>query len=150
LFSNLLIERLSASSSIDFEFGDPLPLNDYFSIIDRHYELRVECEQINSTLEISSKQFRAIQKRLLSKFKDKTPSLLDNLDILLENTNQQILALADRYEQSRYELNRCSHDLSCATKLICLLLKISVSLSNDNAQLLNAILSPVTSDDNEQ
>ncbi|CAF4578391.1 unnamed protein product, partial [Rotaria magnacalcarata] len=80
LFSNLLIERLSASSSIDFEFGDPLPLNDYFSIIDRHYELRVECEQINSTLEISSKQFRAIQKRLLSKFKDKTPSLLDNLD----------------------------------------------------------------------
>ncbi|CAF4913593.1 unnamed protein product, partial [Rotaria sp. Silwood1] len=69
---------------------------------------------------------------------------------LLENTNQQILALADRYEQCRYELNRCSHDLSCATKLICLLLKISVNLSNENTQLLNAILSPVISDDNEQ
>jgi hypothetical protein len=58
--------------------------------------------------------------------------------------------LADRYEQCRYELNRCSHDVSCATKLICLLLKISVNLSNENSQLLNAILSPVRSDDNEQ
>ncbi|CAF0861236.1 unnamed protein product [Rotaria sordida] len=150
LFCHLLIERLSAKSIIEFEFGDPLPLNDYFSLVDHHYESRVECEQINLTLDICSKQFRAIQKRLLNKFKDKTPTLLDNLDILLENTNQQILALADRYEQSRYELNRCSHDLSCATKLICLLLKISVNLSNENAQLLNAILSPVISDDNEQ
>ncbi|CAF0802521.1 unnamed protein product [Adineta ricciae] len=151
LFCHLLIERLHASSpTIDFEFGDPLPLDDYFLLIDRHYELRVECEQINSTLDVCSKQFRAIQKRLLNKFKDKTPTLLDNLDILLENTNQQILALANRYEQCRYELNRASHDLSCATKLICLLLKTSVNLSNENAQLLNAILSPVTSDDNEQ
>ena len=144
-------------------------MNDYFLLIDRHYELRVECEQINSTLDVCSKQFRAIQKRLLNKFKDKTPTLLDNLDILLENTNQQvslvlekadshhsillnfqILALASRYEQCRYELNRASHDLSCATKLICLLLKTSVNLSNENAQLLNAILSPVISDDNEQ
>ncbi|CAF2420164.1 unnamed protein product [Rotaria sp. Silwood2] len=150
LFCHSLIERLSTRSIIEFEFGDPLPLNDYFLLIDHHYELRVECEQINSTLDICSKQFRAIQKRLLNKFKDKTPTLLDNLDVLLENTNQQILALADRYEQCRYELNRCSHDLSCATKLICLLLKISVNLSNENTQLLNAILSPVISDDNEQ
>ncbi|CAF1140201.1 unnamed protein product [Adineta steineri] len=151
LFSNLLTERLHASSStIEFEFGDPLPLEDYFLLVDRHYETRVECEQINSTLDICSKQFRAIQKRLLNKFKDKTPTLLDNLDILLENTNQQIVALANRYEQCRYELSRSSHDLSCATKLICLLLKISVNLSNENAQLLNAILSPVISDDNEQ
>lgn len=168
LFCQLLIERLSSSSpSIEFEYGDPLPFNDYFLLIDRHYELRVECEQINATLDICSKQFRAIQKRLLNKFKDKTPTLLDNLDVLLENTNQQvrhspffsssndclcfqIFALADRYEQCRYQLNRCSHDLSCATKLICLLLKISVNLSNDNSQLLNAILSPVRSDDNEQ
>jgi len=91
LFCHLLIERLNASSStIEFEFGDPLPLEDYFLLIDRHYELRVECEQINSTLNICSKQFRAIQKRLLNKFKDKTPTLLDNLDILLENTNQQV------------------------------------------------------------
>lgn len=151
LFCQLLIERLNVlTPSIDFEYGDSLPYNDYFQLIDRHYELRIECEQINSTLDICSKQFRAIQKRLLNKFKDKTPTLLDNLDVLLENTNQQILALADRYEQCRSELARCSHDLSCASKLVCLLLKISVNLSNENTQLLNAILLPVLSDDNEQ
>jgi len=87
----LLIERLNLlTPSIDFEYGDSLPYNEYFQLIDRHYELRIECEQINSTLDICSKQFRAIQKRLLNKFKDKTPTLLDNLDVLLENTNQQV------------------------------------------------------------
>lgn len=91
LFCHLFLERMkSSSSTIEFEFGDPLPFNDYFVLIDRHYELRVECEQINAALDTCSKQFRAIQKRLLNKFKDKTPTLLDNLDVLLENTNQQV------------------------------------------------------------
>lgn len=90
LFCQLLVERLSASSSIEFEYGDPLPYPDYFALIDRHFENRVECEQLNATLDVCSKQFRAIQKRLLAKFKDKTPTMLDNLDILLENTSQQV------------------------------------------------------------
>ena len=86
----MLIERLGASSSIEFEYGDALPYQDYFALIDQHFEYRVECEQLNATLDICSKQFRAIQKRLLNKFKDKTPTLLDNLDVLAENTSQQV------------------------------------------------------------
>ena len=91
---------MSASSTIEFDFGDPLPLNEYFLLIDRHFGLRVECEQINSALDICSKQFRAIQKRLLSKFKDKTPTSLDNLDVLLESTSQQVL----HYFERRFDL----------------------------------------------
>ncbi|CAF1194371.1 unnamed protein product [Didymodactylos carnosus] len=91
LFSQFLIERLSSTnSSIEFEYGEPLPYSDYFEIIDRHYELRIECEKINEMIDVCSKQFRAIQKRLLNKFKDKTPTLLDNLDVLLENTHHQV------------------------------------------------------------
>jgi Bardet-Biedl syndrome 9 protein len=91
LLCQQLIERLvSSSSSIEFEYGDTLPYAEYFALIDRHYGLRVECEQINASLDIYSKQFRAIQKRLLSKLKDKTPTQLDNLDTLLENSCQQV------------------------------------------------------------
>lgn len=35
-------------------------------------------------------QFRAIQRRLLTRFKDKTPSPLANLDTLLEGTYRQV------------------------------------------------------------
>ena len=35
-------------------------------------------------------QFRSIQKRLLTRFKDKTPAPLQNLDTLLEGTYRQV------------------------------------------------------------
>lgn len=40
-------------------------------------------------------QFRAVQRRLLTKFKDKTPTPLTNLDNLLEGTYKQILHITD-------------------------------------------------------
>lgn len=40
-------------------------------------------------------QFRAVQRRLLTKFKDKTPTPLTNLDNLLEGTYKQILQITD-------------------------------------------------------
>jgi len=41
-------------------------------------------------LEQRSAQFRAIQRRLLTRFKDKTPSPLAYLDTLLEGTFRQV------------------------------------------------------------
>ena len=35
-------------------------------------------------------QFRVIQRRLLARFKDKTPSPLNNLDTLLDGTYRQV------------------------------------------------------------
>ena len=40
-------------------------------------------------LEERAQQFRAIQRRLLTRFKDKTPSPLANLDTLLDGTYRQ-------------------------------------------------------------
>jgi Bardet-Biedl syndrome 9 protein len=37
-----------------------------------------------------SAQFRSIQRRLLTRFKDKTPAPLQNLDTLLEGTYRQV------------------------------------------------------------
>ena len=38
-----------------------------------------------------AQQFRAIQRRLLTRFKDKTPAPLANLDTLLDGTYRQVL-----------------------------------------------------------
>ena len=38
-----------------------------------------------------AQQFRAIQRRLLTRFKDKTPAPLANLDTLLDGTYRQVI-----------------------------------------------------------
>ena len=44
-----------------------------------------------------SQQFRAIQKRLLARFKDKTPISLSNLDTLLNGSSQQASVLCQLF-----------------------------------------------------
>ena len=46
-------------------------------------------------LEQRATQFRAVQRRLLTKYKDKTLTPLTNLDNLLEGTYKQILQLTE-------------------------------------------------------
>lgn len=47
-------------------------------------------EQCRELLKRHAQQFRAIQKRLLTRFKDKTPVGLAHLDTLLEGTFMQV------------------------------------------------------------
>ena len=53
--------------------------------------MRVGLEQCKELLSRHAHQFRAIQKRLLSHFKDKTPSGLLHLDTLLDGTYMQVI-----------------------------------------------------------
>jgi Bardet-Biedl syndrome 9 protein len=85
---------------------------------------------------------RAIQKRLLNKFKDKTPTTLDNLDAILEATYRQITTLADRHEQNQRELNLASQSLSCATNLYILLIALSQNLTQEEIEILEFVLTP--------
>ena len=52
--------------------------------------MRVEREQYLIAVEQHAQQFRAIQKRLLNRFKDNTPSSLQHLDTLLDGTFLQV------------------------------------------------------------
>ncbi|XP_027622663.1 protein PTHB1 isoform X2 [Tupaia chinensis] len=70
-------------------FSGPLPLQEYFELIDRHFELRVNGEKLEELLSERAVQFRAIQRRLLTRFKDKTPAPLQHLDTLLDGTYKQ-------------------------------------------------------------
>lgn len=130
--------------------NDKPPLNEYFEIIDNHYRMRISMEQCREVLKRHAQQFRAIQKRLLTRFKDKTPVGLAHLDTLLEGTFMQIMALADKYEVFQSDLERCSNDLACATKLTLMVIKLSVIMSPEEYRTLEACLNPVVIFDSEQ
>ncbi|TRY97356.1 hypothetical protein DNTS_031697 [Danionella cerebrum] len=70
-------------------FTGPIPLPEYFEIVDHHFELRVNAQKYQDLLSERAVQFRAIQRRLLTRFKDKTPGPLQNLDSLMEGTYRQ-------------------------------------------------------------
>lgn len=72
---------------------DPLPLQDYFSAVDAHFAARAAVASTAEALELRATQYRAVQKRLLQRFKDRTPGPLGSLDLLLDETYSQLMHL---------------------------------------------------------
>ncbi|KAH1177382.1 hypothetical protein KIL84_011084 [Mauremys mutica] len=88
-----LEEHFKKQNSKDFTctFSGSVPLQEYFELIDRHFELRLNAEKFEELLSERAIQFRAIERRLLTRFKDKTPAPLQHLDTLLEGTYRQVI-----------------------------------------------------------
>lgn len=127
-------------------FAGPIPLPDYFEIVDQHFELRVGAEKYQDLLSERAVQFRAIQRRLLTRFKDKTPAPLQNLDSLMEGTYRQVIALADAAEENRDNLNQAFARLRSATHLLILLVALWQGLGPDQTSILEATLLPLLED----
>ncbi|EOB05416.1 Protein PTHB1, partial [Anas platyrhynchos] len=87
-----LEEHFKKQNCKDFActFSGSIPLQEYFELIDRHFELRLNAEKFRELLSERAVQFRAIERRLLTRFKDKTPAPLQHLDTLLEGTFREV------------------------------------------------------------
>ncbi|KAK7157146.1 hypothetical protein R3I93_008577 [Phoxinus phoxinus] len=132
----------------DFQnsFSGPVPLTEYFHTLDQHFQLRVSAQQYQDLLSERAVQFRAIQRRLLTRFKDKTPGPLHNLDTLMEGTYRQVLALADAADDTRERLNQAFVRLRSATHLLILLLSLWQRLNSEQSDILEATLLPLLTD----
>uniref|UniRef100_A0A3Q3J5M0 Bardet-Biedl syndrome 9 n=1 Tax=Monopterus albus TaxID=43700 RepID=A0A3Q3J5M0_MONAL len=127
-------------------FSGPLPLQEYFLCVDHHFQLRVNAQQYQDLLSERAVQFRAIQRRLLTRFKDKTPAPLQNLDTLLDATYSQVMALAEAAEENQVLLGEAFVRLQSATHLLVLLLSLWQGLTSDQTVILEATLLPLLQD----
>ncbi|XP_048366673.1 protein PTHB1 isoform X2 [Sphaerodactylus townsendi] len=130
-------------------FSGPIPLQEYFEIIDHHFELRLNAAKYEQLLSERAIQFRAIQRRLLARFKDKTPAPLQHLDTLLEGTYRQVIALADAAEENQANMFQAFTKLKSATQLVILLISLWQKLSADQVAILEATFLPLTQDTQE-
>ncbi|KAJ7322650.1 hypothetical protein JRQ81_018937 [Phrynocephalus forsythii] len=130
-------------------FSGPIPLQEYFELIDQHFELRLNAVKYEQLLSERAIQFRAIQRRLLARFKDKTPAPLQHLDTLLEGTYRQIIALADAAEENQASMFQTSTKLKSATQLVILLISLWQKLSADQVAILESAFLPLTQDNQE-
>ncbi|XP_060051796.1 protein PTHB1 isoform X2 [Erinaceus europaeus] len=130
-------------------FSGSMPLQEYFELIDHHFELRLNGEKLEELLSERAIQFRAIQRRLLTRFKDETPSPLQHLDTLLDGTYKQVIALADAVEENQDSLFQSFARLKSATHLVILLIGLWQKLSADQIAILEAAFLPLQRDTQE-
>ncbi|XP_004414604.1 PREDICTED: protein PTHB1 isoform X3 [Odobenus rosmarus divergens] len=155
LITNELIIRLQEyfekQGIKDFacSFSGSMPLQEYFELIDHHFELRINGEKLEELLSERALQFRAIQRRLLTRFKDKTPAPLQHLDTLLDGTYKQVIALADAVEENQDNLFQSFTKLRSATHLVILLIGLWQKLSPDQVAILEAAFLPLQQDTQE-
>lgn len=69
-------------------------------------------------------QFRLIQKRLISKFKVKNPTPLSGLELLLNDTFDEIINKTSNLQICIEELKKTQIDLSCVLNLVLNLIRI--------------------------
>nr|XP_023420985.1 protein PTHB1 isoform X2 [Cavia porcellus] len=130
-------------------FSGSMPLQEYFELIDHHFELRINGEKLEELLSERAVQFRAIQRRLLTRFKDKTPAPLQHLDTLLDGTYKQVIALAEAVEENQANLFQAFARLKSATHLVILLIGLWQKLSADQVAILEAAFLPLQEDAQE-
>ncbi|KAL1781633.1 PTHB1 isoform X1 [Sigmodon hispidus] len=155
LITNELILRLQEyfekQGTKDFacSFSGCIPLQEYFELIDHHFELRLNGEKLEGLLSERAVQFRAIQRRLLTRFREKTPAPLQHLDTLLDGTYKQVIALADAVEENQDRLWQSFASLRSATHLLILLVRLWQKLSADQTAILEAAFLPLQEDTQE-
>ncbi|XP_025956556.2 protein PTHB1 isoform X2 [Dromaius novaehollandiae] len=146
-----LEEHFKKENCKDFvcTFSGSIPLQEYFELIDRHFELRLNAEKFQELLSERAVQFRAIERRLLTRFKDKTPAPLQHLDTLLEGTFREVIALADGAEENQANVFQAFTKLKSATHLVVMLISLWQKLSTDQVAILEATFLPLAQDTQE-
>lgn len=91
-----------------------------------------------------------VEKRLLSRFRDRNPSPLDNLDVVSEETYLRLVQLGEQVENAQERLDVSAKDLGCAAGLVALLARYRFQLSSKDHTLLLAHLFPNVAETDDQ
>ena len=91
-----------------------------------------------------------MQKRLLVRLKDRNPTPMHNLEMLVDGTYEQLQKLAEATDVAQQRLRFHAARISAGTRLLLLLLRLRFSLSTADAELIAAHLSPAVDGTPEQ
>lgn len=131
-------------------FNEGLPLEEFFALLQSHLAHRIALLQQTAKLNDASQQYRLIEKRLLVRFKDRNPTPLHGLDVILKETYTLIMKIADEIEDTQRKIVQYSNEIKCFSKLLCLLIAMKYQLSFPERQALMCHLCPEIRDGVDQ
>lgn len=121
-------------------FSEVLPLEDFFNVVDAHFGNRRTLSANTAALSARADQFRVVQKRLLMRYKDKTPSALGPLSALLAGSFRDLQEAGVLVERSQRDVRRGHARLQGAARLTAFLVAVRFGLGAENAEALRAYL----------
>ncbi|GBG60431.1 hypothetical protein CBR_g5607 [Chara braunii] len=101
-------------------------------------------------LEEKVRQLRAVQKRLLLRFTDQSPTHLQHLNILFQEAYSQVSKAGDDVADAQKILQDASNNLSCGTHLLLFLIRHRFGLDEDSFDALEGYLSPLVDECSDQ
>ncbi|KAK9738823.1 PTHB1 N-terminus [Popillia japonica] len=140
---NLLVEEVirrlkdyyANRKSFTITYSAQLPIDECVKYVKDHFEIAQEMTSLQDELNLLSTQHRLIQKRLITKFKQKNPTPLNHLDILLEKTYDDITNVLNKVQDKRNSLRNAQIKLSCILNL----LKMLINLIDENGKNMEMI-----------
>ena len=139
-----------AKENLEVSFQEALPLQDLFESLDQHCSAVSQYNILHRQFVYRSKQLRALQKRVLLRFKDKNPVSLSQLEILLDDTVAQISQAVHFSKTLSNDLKNTQSSLSAALQMLLMLMEFRFGIKFDGVRVLRSYISPSVQDIFEQ
>lgn len=116
-----------------------LSLTNFYQLIDEYASCRDKLCACDGDLEKQSAYFKCIIKRILIKLKDRNPSSLNQLDVMLDRINSKLSSLTDQQIDLQRNIIGVTNNLHATGTVIARLLAIVTGMKNEQAAHLRHI-----------
>lgn len=138
---NELIARMKKIAPLfKLMYADALPLKDLFDVIDERKNIAEQYKKVSDALQQQTNQLLLIQKRLLTRYKEKNSAPLNNLDVLLEVAVADLVSTSREVEDLQLLYKKNSQKLTISMKILKALLLMRFPITEDGAALLEKYL----------
>jgi len=144
------LQRASNDELFTVLYAEPLPLQEFFEVVEAHLRCRAELDMLNERLASRAHQLRVVEKRLLVRLKDRNPAPMQNLEVLFEGTHHQLMQLVDATASAHARLSFERARLAAGTHLLLLLLRLRFALTQEDGAILEAHVSPLLDETPDQ
>ncbi|KAG5494667.1 hypothetical protein JIQ42_02282 [Leishmania sp. Namibia] len=137
-------------AQLRFEISDDLPVLDFLAVVDTHWAIRKEMVAASAALDDAASLFRAVEKRLLARFRDRSPTDVTAVKVLFEESYKLLRERTDVMTRAKTRLRQASAMLNCCAQLFWLCLEMkSPTLAPEDAATLSMLFRCSVSDEND-
>lgn len=134
--NELVDRRREVVPGFRLKYNEALPFKDLFDILDERRNIAQSYKRVAEELEQKTNQLLLIQKRLLTRYKEKNSAPLNNLNVLLESSVEDLILQAKEFEELQLMYKKNSQKVTISFKIILSLLGMRFPISEDGMQLL--------------
>lgn len=133
LLTRQVVSRLEEvySNKVIFCLESEIEYEKYFEVISNHHRLFSQVKEGNTKLDEYSSLYTTIQKSILSKYKEKTPPKLNNLDFLLNHVHSSMITLVEDLNETVRKYKVSIKDIVAWTEGMIMLVKLKAKLNEE-------------------